>query len=102
MWKLDALKKGTAKVAYNNSVVYVETLRDMANGANSGSVITVDAVTGAERWRKTIEDDNEVYKAGMSYANVMVYVSTHGGMYALDVLSGAKQWRHTGSVCGER
>ena len=68
MWKLNSLKNIAAEVAYNNGVVYVGTLRKRVNRATSGSVIAVDAVTGAERWRKTIEDGNEVFKAGMIYA----------------------------------
>ena len=77
-------------------------MRNAEIGANIKSVIALNAVTGAERWRKSIEDGNEVYKAAMVYANVTVYASTQGGMYALDALSGAEQWRYTSSVWGER
>ena len=81
--------------------MYVGTLRDRANRASSESVIAVDAVTGAERWSKTIEDDHEAHAAWMIYTNDMIYASTPGGMYTLDASSGAEQWRFDSSVCSK-
>ena len=49
MWKYVALYGIRSGPAYSNGVVYVGTLSHKPHFTNSGSVITVDAVMGAER-----------------------------------------------------
>ena len=103
VWKYNALYGIRAGVAYSNGVVYVGPRgdRDNTNSA-TGSVIAVNAVTGAEIWHKSINGQTTksyayAYGAGLVYSNGMVYVSTPEGMIVLDALSGKVQWRHTAS-----
>ena len=100
MWKYDALYKIRGDVAYNNGVVYVGPMGDRANtNRNSGSVIAVNAVTGAEILHKSIQCLGPRWAYGITvgvvYANGMVYLSIADGMIALDASNSAEQWRTT-------
>ena len=97
VWKYNALYGIRSGPAYSNGVVYVGPMGDRYNTkSSSGSVIAVNAVTGAEIWHKSINGESTnsyayAYQAGLVYSNSMVYVSTQDGMLALDALGGNVQ-----------
>ena len=104
VWKYDALYGIRAGVAYSNGVDYVGLMGDRDNTKSaSGSVIAVNAETGAEFWHKSINGHTTKpyaypYKAALVYSNGMVYVSTQDGMIVLDASSCNVQWHHTESI----
>lgn len=60
-------------------------------GANNGTLVAVDARTGAEKWRQTLQGD--FWRANQAVAGgTVVALSYSGRVYAYDMSSGALRW----------
>lgn len=67
---------------------------DTTPGRNAGSVIALDAVTGATRWEVPLP---AVVIGDMAYTGGRLLVGTTRGLYALDRTDGTEVWHFAGS-----
>ena len=71
----------------------VDGARNRAFVCDAGDVVALDARTGAERWRATVDAEMGAEDSVLLVGDLVLLAEEDGGIFAVEAATGAERWR---------